>query len=569
MSQAQDALPLEEMLDADFTNAIDALDARVASPVASKTAVYVEGSWEKLSYAEFGCRTDALSGGLAALGVAPGDRVAVVTENPLISVIAMYGIWKAGAVFAPINPQFTGDYLSYHLNDCGARVVIVSRPVAERIDDVRGSLIGQIDAFVDDDEQLADRSGRRFPLSSLTEGSSPRPDRTISFDQAASLVYTSGTTGPAKGVLQSHRWINQYTWQYRRWLDQDDVIHVDLPMYHVGAAFFNVVRALWVGASVALWKRFSVSDYWERIRETRATCALLLDVMIPWLLEQPESPDDHRNTLRLVHMQPLPTHHRQFAQRFGVDFITAAFGQTESGTAVCSLIDEFPDDDWGTPTDLRRGLSKTLMRSRAAEDGALIVPGRTVTGRGFMGRPSPYLEVQIHDERGRPCATGTTGELVVRPRLPAVLFSTYLGKPDYALHAFRDLWFHTGDAAHQDESGVFYYSGRLGDRLRIKGENVAAFDIEHKALFHPQIRTAAAVGVPSMQGEEDEIVLFVEIASGAGELDIGGLGNFLRNNLPKHMVPTLIREVEHMPVTQTNKIQKHKLRALLTESAAS
>lgn len=553
------ATTLEAMIDTDFANAVEALDARVAENGA-KIAVRVGDTGEHLTYAELGSRTDALAGSLREMGVESGDRVAVISESPLTSLLGMYGAWKAGAVFAPINPEYSGEYLTYHLNDCGARIVIASPQVSARIEEIRRTVIEHLLVVVDAPDDNEEVRGARYLSDALSRGT--RPEQRIAFDQPASIIYTSGTTGPAKGVVQAHRWINQYTWQYRRWLNTDDVVHVDLPMYHVGAAFFNVVRALWAGATVSLWSRFSASQYWDRINGAGATTALLLDVMIPWLMQQPVRADDRENTLRWAHMQPLPPTHREFAQRFGVDFVTAGFGQTEGGSSLYGLIDEFPDDDGGMPEHLHRGLSKTMMLERAVECGALVVDGRTLTRRGFMGHPNPFLEVEVHDESGRICPVDEVGELVMRPRIASVLFSMYLGKPDYSLHAFRDLWFHTGDLASRDADGVFYYSGRRGERIRVKGENVSAYDIEQCAMLHGDVQKAAAIGVPSRQGEEDEVVLFIEPAEDLRP-DLKSVMEFLRGSLAKHMHPHEIRVIETMPVTQTNKIQKHKLLSLI------
>lgn len=564
MTIARSAQTLESLVSTDISNAVEALDAQVAGN-GDKVAVTVGETGERFTYSEIGRRTDALAASLRERGVNPGDRVAIISETPLTSVISMYGVWKAGAVFAPINPEYSGEFLTYHLNDCGARIVIASPRAAERVAEVRLTIIEHLTVVIDSfDPGRAESRGES--LADLTRAGT-RPDGTIMFNDPASVIYTSGTTGPAKGVVLSHRWVNQYTWQYRRWVNEDDVIHVDLPMYHVGAAFFNVVRALWVGASISLWERFSASQYWERIAEAGATSSLLLDVMIPWLMQQPDSPAAAENTLRHVHMQPLPATHHDFATRFGIDFVTAGFGQTESGSAIYGLVDQFPDDDGGTPEHAKRGLSRELMRSRAKDDGALIVRGDRPIERGFMGWPSPFLEIEIHDAYGRPCADNTTGELVVRPRIASAIFSLYLGKSDYSLHAFRDLWFHTGDTATRDENGILYFRGRLGDRIRVKGENISAFDIEQRALVHPEIVKAAAIGVPSSQGEEDDIVLFLELIH-TSELSSPELMTYMRASLARHMHPHEIKIIDSMPVTQTNKIQKHKLHSLVGRSGS-
>src|SRR5437763_348424 len=183
------------------------------------------------------------------------------------------------------------------------------------------------------DPSAPHRSLRHFAWADLT-ADAKAPDVEVSFDDPANVIYTSGTTGPSKGVLQPYRWIAQYTWSLRALLTEDDVIYNDLPLYHVGGAIANFGRALWSGCEVALWNRFSPDRFWQRIESRGATAAILLDVMMPWLTKAAPSDADRRNTLNKVHMQPLPLYHADFARRFGIDHVTAGFGQTESGAPL-------------------------------------------------------------------------------------------------------------------------------------------------------------------------------------------------------------------------------------------
>lgn len=147
---------------------------------------------------------------------------------------------------------------------------------------------------------------REVPWAALT-ADAPRPRVTVAYDDPANVIYTSGTTGPAKGVVQPFRWLAQYTFNLRLPVTGADVIYNDLPMYHVGGAIANVARAAWAGCEVAVWNRFSPTDFWRRVESRGVTTAILLDVMIPWLMKAPEDPGDRRNTLNKVHMQPLPS----------------------------------------------------------------------------------------------------------------------------------------------------------------------------------------------------------------------------------------------------------------------
>jgi crotonobetaine/carnitine-CoA ligase len=161
------------------------------------------------------------------------------------------------------------------------------------------------------------------------------------------------------------------------------------------------------------------------------------------------APTDSANTLRHVHMQPFPLNHHAVAERFGIDFVTIGFGQTEAGLGFCGLIDELPGGG-GTPAVLYRGLSPDETRAAASRFGIMTVVGDTDLPKGFMGAPSPLLEPAILDEEDNRCPPGQVGQLAFRPRFPALILQEYFGKPEATRRAFANCWFHTGDAARVD-----------------------------------------------------------------------------------------------------------------------
>lgn len=548
----------EKLLEFDFATAVEALDHHASRDPERQAIVYGE-TGERLTYGRFAELTDHFAGNIAASEVRRGERVSILTTNPLISTIAMFGLWKAGAVYAPVNFQYSGDLLAYQLNDTRPVVLLVDRELSARVDEIADRLEQAPRVVVLDGTDAGE-------FARLT-ASADRPDVTVAFDDPANIIYTSGTTGPSKGVVQSHRWINGYTWVGRRTLTRDDVVYNDLPMYHVGGAHFNVVRALWVGASVSLWNRFSPNDFWRRVRETGCTTAVLLDVMTPWLLNAEPAESDRRNPLNKVHMQPLPANHHDFALRFGIDFVTSGFGQSESGNPLVTLIEQ-TDQGEGTPDELYRGLSHDELKAIFIEHGLLVRRGTDPLPKGIMGKPTPFLEVTILDERDRECPPGVVGQLAMRPRVPSLIFEEYLAKPEATVKACRNLWFHTGDAAVRDEDGVFVYIDRMGDRIRVRGENISGFHIEEMLGKHPAIALAAVVAVPSAEGDEDDIVAFVEIAEGH-TFDRDAIDQHCRDTMPKFMWPRDVIPVDQIPRTPTNKIEKYKLRQQLTEGHQS
>lgn len=522
-----------------------------------------------LTFADFTRRTDAIAGNLAAHGINKGDRVSVFCANSMVSALVMFGAWKAGALYCPINFLHLGKLLSYQLNDTLPALVVTDPTLLPALNEVVDDLAKPPTVVVYDTPQGAHDHGAEratpalgeLPWAELT-GDATSPGVPVEFDDAANVIYTSGTTGPAKGVVQPFRWLAQYTFNLRMALTQDDVIYNDLPMYHVGGAIANVARAAWAGCEVAVWNRFSPSDFWRRVNSRGVTTAILLDVMIPWLMQAPETAEDSRNTLNKVHMQPLPIHHQEVAQRFGIDFVTAGFGQTESGAPLSVMLEETIEGA-GTPPELYRGRSHQEIRDVCARYRVPLLPGADVTRKGLMGIPTPFVEAAILNEHDEKCMPEEPGQLALRPRLPGLFLHEYLGKPEATVAAFRNLWFHTGDAALRDADGWFYFVDRLGDRIRVRGENLSSYQVEDLLNQHPTIQLCAAFAIPGDEGDEDDVVAYV-VPVEENELTEEAIHAFASETMPRYMRPRHVRVVADLPRTPTNKVEKYKLRQAIT-----
>lgn len=530
-----------------------------------------------LTYAEFARRSDSIAGNLVRLGIAKGDRVSVFTRNPMIGALAMFGVWKAGAVYCPVNFAYAGRLLTYQLNDTRPKLIVTDGHLLPALNEIA--------CEVEEIPALAVYSAPDGAHDFLADPAAPdpvfavhgwdeltrdclAPGVELGFNDVANLIYTSGTTGPSKGVVQPHRWMANYTFGLRFFLTPDDVIYNDLPMHHVGGAIANICRAAWMGCEVAVWDRFSPDRFWMRIAQRRVTTAILLDVMTPWLTKAPPRDDDRHNTLNKVHMQPLPLQHHDFARRFGIDFVSAGFGQTESGLLLWTVIEETAQGE-GTPEPLYRGLSHAEVREIAERCDIVVTQGAEASRKGLMGLPLPFVEVTIRNELDEECPAEVGGHLSMRPRLPGILFHSYLGKPEATTAAFQNLWFHTGDAAMKGADGMFYFLDRLGDRIRVRGENLSSFQVEDMINQHPQVQMSAAVAIPSREGNEDDVVVFVTPLGGevVTEADIY---EFAARTMPKYMRPAHVRIVAELPRTPTNKIEKYKLRqSILAELAGA
>ena len=546
---------------------LDVLDTRAVSH-GGKRFIHDGERGEHLSYAQFKQATDQLAAALAALGLPRSAPVCVLTQDSRQSALWMFAVWRAGGLYAPVNFNLRGDLLSYQLSDTQPFALLTdaeSLPVLDTLGgDVRIPHLVLPTAVADATWTPPPAFDTVQAMDALVArgGTVPALQRTST--ELANIIYTSGTTGAAKGVVQTFRWIAQYSYTLRAGMTEDDVVYCDLPLYHVAGAFSSLVRAVWLGNTVGLWNRFSASQFWARIAECGATSCTMIGVMIPWLMGAAPTDRDHHNTLNKVTLAPLPENHHAIARRFGIDFVRATFGQTESGSCFHAVIDEFGDEDCGTPATLWKGLPKQAYIAQARALGYCVVDGRSALPPGFIGRPSPLVEAAILDEHDNVCAAGTAGQIAVRPRFPSMLMQEYLNKPAATVEAFRNCWFHTGDYGRAAEDGSYAWVSRMGDFCRVRGENVSLFEVETLIARHGKVRQSAAVGVRAEAGGEDEIAVFVELENGQA-LSAQELREHNATVMPRYMQPAHIFFIPVLPQTPTGKVQKHPLRPLLVE----
>lgn len=528
-----------------------------------------------LNYREFDAITDNMAGNLASMGIQKGDHVSVLMRNQYQTILCMFAIWKAGAVFSPINFGFQGQLLHYQLTDTSPKLLLTEHALVGALNEVWEATTS-VQAVViyrpaaTDHDFVADApefTGHTpsYNWEQLCKPCDP-PHIDLQFDDCANIIYTSGTTGPAKGVILPHRWMNQYTFMFRQLLNQEDVVYNDLPMYHVGGAVFNIVRAIWAGSSIACWDRFSPSQFWGRIQQSQATSAVLVDTMIAWLAKAPPCATDNHHTLRKVHMQPLPEKHHDIARRFGFDLVTCGFGQTESGMPCFSIIEE-TDHHCETPVAFRKGRSREAVRDRATHYNIAWLPYAEASsvGKGYMGHSGPFMEVTVLDDRDQHCAPNQPGQLAFRPKLPALVLQEYLGKPQATVTSFRNLWFHTGDSAIRTPDNAFYFIDRMGDRIRVRGENTSSFHIEDLLNQCPGVAMSAVFGIAAEEGYEDDIVAYV-VPQTDHPITAQALTAWAHEHMPKFMRPRHIRIITELPRTLTQKVEKFKLKkAILNE----
>ncbi len=434
--------------------------------------LFADGS--QWSYAETADRAWRAGHGLQRLGVQMQECVAVWAPAGPDVIRCWFGASAIGAVYAPLNLAARGTYLQHMLNVAQARVLVAHSGLLERL--VGLDLPHLETIVVTGGAPTVELPWRMLSVAELVEGtpaSRPQPDRAIEPWDDLSLIFTSGTTGPSKGVRASHA----QQWFYDKcllWEDvgPDDRLMQALPMFH-NAGMCGTSGMLLRGGSVALVDGFQAKTFLDDVRRLQATTTTLVAGMVTFLLNQPEHEDDADNPLRVAYMGPL-TRVEEFTKRFGISVFTS-FGMTEA------------------PCPIRSGLNPTNEASC----------GRPID-------PADY-EVRIVDEHDIPVAPGTSGELVLRHRLPWMINSGYRNMPEATGEAWRGGWFHTGDQLMADEHGDYYFIDRIKDAIRRRGENISSFEVEAEVLTHPAVEEVAAIAVPSPEvgGAIDEEVKIV------------------------------------------------------------
>jgi crotonobetaine/carnitine-CoA ligase len=481
-------------------------------------AVFEDG--ESWNFADLRRRVIRKAVGLQKLGIRRGERVAVWLPNGRDGLTIFYAINYIGAVFVPLNTAYRGNLLAHVLANSGARVMVSHPDLVSRLGEVDQANLktivvtgaAPVDSCGLEVIRYDDLEGDEAELEPLTEPIQPW--------DIQSIIYTSGTTGPSKGVLSPylHMFSNAgpEAWPM---VGEDDRYMTVAPLFHIGGMgppFVMLAR----GASVAIVENFSTDKFWDSVRRTQTTVVFLLGVMATFLMKQPPRDDDRDHPVRLAFMVPFTDDAPAFKERFGIDVYTI-FNMTEVASPCVSEANPVK--------------------------------------RGTCGKVRPGVEVRLVDSNDCEVAVGEIGEMLVRMDRPWGLNSGYNNNAEATAHAWRNGWFHSGDAFRRDEEGYFYFVDRVKDAIRRRGENISSFEVEVEVCAHPDVREAAAVAVPS-EYSEDEVMVIVAPVPGRS-IDVVALSEFLAERMPYFMVPRYIRVLDELPKTPSAKVLKADLRA--------
>ncbi len=475
-----------------------------------------------LSYSELVRDGLRVAGGLERLGVAHQAPVLMMLDNHVDFVVLWSGLSLTGRIEVPINTAYRAALLAHVINNSGATVLVTEAAYLDRLIEVAADLSqlktvvvrGHSDVVVPD--QWA-----RIAWEDLFVGAPARPAQLHPSDVMA-ILYTSGTTGPSKGSINSHA--HGYTYAHPSMfgaVGPDDVTLVPLPLFHMGGQWAAVYNAFVAGATAVILPRFSASNFWQQAQNYNATYCFLLGSMTHFLQKQPVKPTDRAHRLKAMLLVPVPDGIEEFKQRFGVERIAAAFGSTEAGVIASAPL------------------------------------GFGIAGRAGWLRKG--VDALIVDERGVEVAPGDVGELWTRAREPWTMTSGYHRMPEATVAAWQNFWFHTGDAVRYAEDGQFIFVDRTKDAIRRRGENVSSFEVEREINAHPDVAESAVIAVPS-ELAEDEIKACIVLRKGCS-LEAKGILGFLEPRLPKFALPRYIEILSALPKTPTEKVRKNELRA--------
>ncbi len=461
-------------------------------------------------------------------GIADEEIVATFLDANLEALELWIGLSWIGAVEAALNTGYRHQLLADVLNDTEATVVVTTSAFLPTLVEVAGSLFHVQRVFLLDlDAVTPDLAVDGWTLHAAASARcEPHdPGRLVSprLESICSILYTSGTTGPSKGVLipWAHMLESGRTIVPIEHMTRDDVFYCPYAPCHItGKAYFYSMLLL--GGGYVTKSKFRTSEFWPDIRAFGCTTTLLQGAMAHFLLNQKPSAEEVDTPLTQVIVAPVIAEVDELERRFGVR-VGTAYNMTELS---CPLV----SDGWYHH------------------------------GRGSCGTARAGVEARIVDELDHEVGVNEIGELLIRHDEPWTMTIGYLRRPESTVQAMRNAWFHTGDAFYRDADGRYFFVDRIKDSIRRRGENISSSEIEREVRLFPGVEECAAVAAPSEFGEDDVRVF---VLPAGGEIIVPAeLFNFLTTRLAAYMLPRYIDLVSSIPKTETQKIQKNLLRAL-------
>ena len=481
-------------------------------------------SYQNASYSELNRQSKNIAKKLHKKGLNSSDKVAIYLPNSVNWVLACFGSVRAGLVVVPISHDAAPGEVSYRITDSGANTIVTTKDRLVVLEGLKGEIDPSLQIIIIDEEQIAGCEN----FSAYCTDSKGLVDEEIStnIDDIAFIVYTSGTTGKAKGVqltLRSMLWVVAACWIPIAELNDKDVVLSPLPLFHSYALNFSALSIVAAGASEFIVEKYSSSQVLSLLKTGKFTVLPGVPTMFHYILESAKADSGVKlNGMRLCISAGaiLPADlNKGFEEFFGIKLLDG-YGITETSTMV-------------------------TMNSP--------VWGRTL---GSCGLPVVGVAVRIVDPATSvDLGPGQEGELIVRG--PNVMVG-YHNKPTETAAALKNGWYHTGDLAKADANGYLTITGRLKELIIRGGQNIAPGEVEEAVLRHPAILDCAAVGVEHKHLGEIPIV-FVVLREGKS-VEADALIEFTKTHLSAYKVPAEVHVVKEIPRTGSGKVMRFKLK---------
>ena len=507
-------------------NAADLLTQR-ANLTPNREALLDITSGIRFTYAELNQRANRAANFLQEkVGLQKGDRVSILAHNSIAYVDLLFGIGRIGAIFAPLNRRLTARELTYIINDCQPKVLIIGPEFVSVYDEMKAeiqveyviSLVGASPLGAESYEELLENASAEEPKRPILDE-----------NDACCILYTSGTTGQPKGTVLPHRQIlwNAINTVISWGLTEKDVSPILTPMFHSGGLFVFLVPLIYTGGRVVLARSFDPDASLELIVEERCTVILGVPTLFQVWMNSPKFEEADFSHVRFFISggAPCPPSLIEAWNRDKGVIMRQGYGLTEVGVNCFSMTDE----------DALRKI-------------------------GSVGKPIFHSEMRLIDPAGKEVAVGETGELTIKG--PHVCLG-YWHNPDATAAGLKADWFHTGDMARQDEDGYFYIAGRFKDMIISGGENIYAAEVEAIFREHPSVSDAALIGQPDEKW--GEVGLMVVACKSNQSVDAEDLLKFCSGRLAKFKIPKRIEFVEALPYSPYGKVIKAELRRMFVE----
>jgi acetyl-CoA synthetase len=478
-----------------------------------------DGSYRELAWGELQDLANQAAHVLRELGVERGDRVAVVLPPTPETAAIFFGVWKLGAILLSMSVLYGDDSIRHRLSDSGARLVVTDADNAPRFAD------SEARTLVLDADTLAGASTEPVPGDTSAE-------------DPAQLYYTSGTTGLAKGIVHAHRYIlGHEEFVYSHEVADGERFH-GMGEWAWAAGIAPLLGPWRLGAVQCVYRReagFDPHRQLDFLSRHDVTNVFTTPTAMRAMMAIDDAGTRYPQKFRRVCSagEPLnPEAIRWFREQYGVTVLDY-YGLTES----YPLVGNYP-----------------FMEVR----------------EGSMGKPMPGWDVQILDEDERPVVQGERGEICLRARTNPHYPLGYWNRPEESDEVFGGEWFHTKDAARDDEDGYIWYEGRADDVIIAAGYRVGPFEVESVCLEHPAVREAAAVASPDeLRG--NVVKAFIVLAADHEPSDelADQIKAFVRERLSAYAYPRRIEFVADLPKTLTGKIRRIELRQRELERAGA